>query len=354
MSKQIEDIVYNYDLCRSFQKNNTKEPMIPKEIPKEPWEIVASDIFYLLGKQFVLVVDTYSKYVEINELHDLTTESTIKSIKEIFARYGVPKILYTDSGSQYTSAKFKKFANEWGFKHQITTPKYHQSNGLAERHIQTIKRILKKIIQEGKEKEMTLLQLRNMPIDEKGTTPAELMYSRKVRNLIPNFTKKKIQFNKYSKILRKRQEQQKIYYDRGSKELKQFNIGDNVKIHNENKTKPHNDGIITNIDSNPRSYEIKTENGNIIKRNRKDLTKGIAFNENRDYIDDMNPLSSESLAEPIVNQNVDNNNLECNNNGSNNELNNDICKSPPIVTRSGRVSHRPKYLQEYDCTVKRK
>ena len=134
MSKQIEDMIENCNTCQSFQRNNTKEPMIKKEIPDEPWEILASDIFYLLGKHYVMIVDTYSKYIEIRDLKDLTTETTIESLKEIFARYGVPKILYSDSGTQYTSYKFKNFAGEWGLKHQVTTPKFHESNGLAERH----------------------------------------------------------------------------------------------------------------------------------------------------------------------------------------------------------------------------
>ena len=183
MSKQIDDLVSNCDICCSYQRDNSKEPMIEKPIPKNPWEIVASDIFYLLGKRFIIVVDTYSKFVDLQHLSDLSAESTIQSLKEFFARYGVPKVLYSDSGTQYTSFKFKKFSDQWGFKHVITTPKHHQSNGLAERHIQTLKHILKKIIQKGKDKEMALLQLRNMPIGNSGITPAELMYDRKVRNL---------------------------------------------------------------------------------------------------------------------------------------------------------------------------
>lgn len=77
--------------------------MIIKEISKEMWEILATDIFFLLGNRYIIVVDTYRKFIEIDKLNDMTTETTIESIKKIFARHGIPKVLYSDSGTQYTS-----------------------------------------------------------------------------------------------------------------------------------------------------------------------------------------------------------------------------------------------------------
>ena len=68
MSKQIDDLVSNCDICCSYQRDNSKEPMIEKPIPKNPWEIVASDIFYLLGKRFIIRVDTYSKFIDYKNI----------------------------------------------------------------------------------------------------------------------------------------------------------------------------------------------------------------------------------------------------------------------------------------------
>lgn len=211
MSKQIDDVVGNCDVCLGHQKDNSKEPMIEKVIPKGPWEIVATDIFFLRGKKYILVVDTYSKFIDMKILNDLSAESTIRALKEFFARYGVPKILYSDSGAQYTSWEFKKFAEQWGFMHNITSPKHHRSNGLAERHIQTIKNMLQKAIQEGKDEEMALLQLRNMPIDSSGITPAELMFNRKVRNIIPHIKEGRIKSKNFRETLHERQKKQKMY-----------------------------------------------------------------------------------------------------------------------------------------------
>ena len=69
-----------------------------------------------------------------------------------------------------------------------------------------------------------------------------------------------------------------------------FEKGDKVKIHTENKRKPHENGIIINKHQHPRTFNVKTESGQIIKRNRKDLSKGINFNENNDFIEESNKV----------------------------------------------------------------
>lgn len=78
-----------------------------------------------------------------------------------------------------------------------------------------------------------------MPIDDKGTTPAEILYGRRIRNLIPECNGKESGRNRFIEELRKRQIKQKQYYDRGSKELKKLDEGQAVKIHSEDKQVPH-------------------------------------------------------------------------------------------------------------------
>lgn len=67
MSKQINDLVEKCDLCDRYQNANAKEPMTSKQVPQNPWEILPTDLFYLLGKNYVIVVDTYSKYIEVEK-----------------------------------------------------------------------------------------------------------------------------------------------------------------------------------------------------------------------------------------------------------------------------------------------
>ena len=94
-------------------------------------------LFEWEGQEFVLVVDYFSRYCEIGVLRKSTSQEVINHLKAIFARHGIPETVISDNGPQYSSAEFAKFAEDWGFTHITSSPKYPQSNGEAERMVQT-------------------------------------------------------------------------------------------------------------------------------------------------------------------------------------------------------------------------
>lgn len=74
-----------------------------------------------------------------------------------------------------------------GFKHITSSPFHQQSNGLAERNIQTVKNLLKKTERDNKDPYLVLLEYITTPIDSKLPSPVELLYSRKIKGLLPIF-----------------------------------------------------------------------------------------------------------------------------------------------------------------------
>ena len=70
-----------------------------------------------LRHDFVITVDYWSNFFEIDELHSTEAMLVIRRIKAHFARHGVPDEVVTDNGPQFTSALFDKFAEEWMFQH---------------------------------------------------------------------------------------------------------------------------------------------------------------------------------------------------------------------------------------------
>ena len=56
----------------------------------------------------------------------------------------MPKEVIMDNGPKFSSHKFCSFSRTWDILHKTISPHYHQSNGLAERSIQTVKRTLNK------------------------------------------------------------------------------------------------------------------------------------------------------------------------------------------------------------------
>ena len=90
----------------------------------------------------------------------------------------------SDNGPQYSSKLFESFAKNWGFLHEISSPKYPQGNSLVERSIQTAKNILEKAKKDGRDPHLAILEYRNTPID-KYATPAQLLMSRNLRSILP-------------------------------------------------------------------------------------------------------------------------------------------------------------------------
>ena len=80
-----------------------------------------------------------------------------------------------EGNTEYSGGEFKMFASQWGFKHVTSSPHFPQSNGLAERFVQTVQAILKKCKAEDSDTELALLCLRTTPIDAETPSPAELL-----------------------------------------------------------------------------------------------------------------------------------------------------------------------------------
>ena len=138
MTKEIEDVVESCHVCNKYKKSKIKEPLMPREVPNEPWQMVGMDLFHYKASEHLLIIDYFSKFVEVIKLNSTDAHSVINVLKNIFARLGIPQEVYSDNGPQFNNYLIKEFAKEWNFKHETSSPYWPQSNGMVERHIQTI------------------------------------------------------------------------------------------------------------------------------------------------------------------------------------------------------------------------
>ena len=122
-------------MCEKYRKERI-EPMRSTEFPDRPWSRVGADFFQHEGKVYLLVVDYYSRDVEISAVSKhVNTIDTILKMKRVFSRHGIPDIVFSDNGPQFDSNEFRDFAADWGFQHITSSPKYPQSNGEVERAV---------------------------------------------------------------------------------------------------------------------------------------------------------------------------------------------------------------------------
>ncbi|XP_008179138.1 uncharacterized protein K02A2.6-like [Acyrthosiphon pisum] len=280
MNKDIEGVVNKCQICLKYRKTNTKEPLECSEVPDKPWQVVGTDLFYFQGKNYVLIVDYFSKFVEFVMIPKLTSSNTINAIKSNFSRHGVPETIRSDGGTQYTSEEFQKFIKEWHIKHIISSPTNAQSNGMVERHIQTIKKMLIKADEDNKDVYLTLLEYRNTPISKDLASPAEILMGRKIKGLLPIEDEK----GKYVEVREKLielQNKQKQYYDKNAKGLKELKEGDKVYLQKERNGKQWSPGVIKNKIDGRRSYIVKLDKGGELWRNRRLLHKTPEVLENK-------------------------------------------------------------------------
>ena len=179
ISTQIESLVSNCPIC-CRERRNPAEPMISTPFPAYPWQRVGTDIFEWKGRQYLLVIDYYSRYIENTLLSSTTSAAIVNHLKSIFARQGIPEKLMSDNGPQYASETFATFAKEYQFRHVTSSPDHAQANGEAERAVGTLKMSLKK----QDDPYLALLSYRSTPL-RNGFSPAELLMSRKLRTTIP-------------------------------------------------------------------------------------------------------------------------------------------------------------------------
>ena len=122
LSTQLENMVKSYKKYIEQLKDHA-EPLKPIEFPTRPWQRIGADLFQLNGANYLLVVDYFSRYVEIAKLYSQTSGSIINHLKSIMARHGICEYFHSDGGAYFTSSAFKEFAVQYGFDIVISSPK---------------------------------------------------------------------------------------------------------------------------------------------------------------------------------------------------------------------------------------
>ena len=286
-----QDINNTVQSCEAFQVHQRKqpsEPLLSHSLPTRPWEKVSADLMEIHRKDFLIVVDAYSSFPEVSSISSQTSGTVINSLKNIYARHGIPEELFSDNGPCFSSMEFKQFSEEWNFSHQTSSPLYPKSNGLAERAVQTVKAIIKKCMESGEDIQMGLLAYRTTPL-ECGLSPAQMLMGRRLRNNLPAAAHL-LQVPESKKVMKWRQEQrkvQKFYHDTGVKDLKPLVPGEQVRVWNKNKWSTQ--GFVQDQVA-PRSYTVQTREGVEMRRNRRDIKPDrteVQRSEDQDQLSDI-------------------------------------------------------------------
>ena len=171
VSSAIEQFVQSCPTCQRLTPLH-REPLLITPLPSHLWERIAADLFELKGSTYLLVTDYHSRFVEVQRLTTTTSSSIVRYLKTIFARFGIPATMVTNNGPQLDSQEMKEFAQTYDFHHITSSPYYPQANGLAERMVKTVK----KLLEDTADPHMALLSYHATPLPWCGLSPAELSW----------------------------------------------------------------------------------------------------------------------------------------------------------------------------------
>ena len=276
MSSDIRQFVEACNTCASMPDRLPQQPLNQHEVPDRPWQKVGTDIFYIEGRAYLVTVDYFSRYFEIDYLQDDTKASVVISkMKQHFARHGIPDSVISDNGPQYSSSEFRRFAKNWNFEHERIAPGNSKANGAAEAAVKIAKRLMKRSIRNGEDPYLGLLNLRNTPHEGLNSSPVQRLMNRRTKTQMP--TTRNLLRTRHDQIdqdrlllesTRSRVAQRHI----DKPILKPLSVGTPVRMQpiEGKKGKEWNQATITKQVSG-RAYEVATPSGKTFRRDRQFL-----------------------------------------------------------------------------------
>ena len=185
IDSEIVEMCRHCTTCGEHQNKPEKQANHPWMLPEKPWSRIHIDhAINFLGSNWLVMTDAYSKYPCIYPTSSTSTRSTTDLLEEACAHFGYPHTIVSDNATTYKSEEFQHWCRERGICHLTGAPYHPETNGAAERLIQTFKQTLKKSTDPPKKAALQfLMQYRRTPLAN-GYSPSELLNGRQIRATI--------------------------------------------------------------------------------------------------------------------------------------------------------------------------
>ncbi|XP_077501465.1 uncharacterized protein LOC144112529 [Amblyomma americanum] len=175
---------------RSDRSIRDRVPITPLTRPEHPFQVVNVDIIGPIdvpsarGHKYALcLVDLCTRWPEVICLRSLTARATCDALLTVFSRTGVPEVICSDQGTNFTSQLTQAFLARLGCSPRFSTPEHPESNGTVERWNRVLKNMIFHVV--GKDAKnwdklipFVLWAYREVPHDTTGVAPFRLLYGR--------------------------------------------------------------------------------------------------------------------------------------------------------------------------------
>lgn len=123
INKDIVSVVSECEIYEKFRRSNIKEPLLPHSVPDRRFEKIGVDLMEFGNINYLVIMDYYSKWIEVSEIQSETTCEVIHVLQEMFSRYGILNFAVCDN-VPFNSNVYLQFVKTWDFVCIFTSP-YH-------------------------------------------------------------------------------------------------------------------------------------------------------------------------------------------------------------------------------------
>ena len=118
MDDEIEKEVKLCTVCQNVRSSPPSAPLIPWKWATRPFQRIHIDFSQKGPNEFLVVIDSRSKWLELRHMSSTTAERTVGELRLIFAQHGLPEEVVSDNGPQFTYNEIAEFMSKNGIKHR--------------------------------------------------------------------------------------------------------------------------------------------------------------------------------------------------------------------------------------------
>lgn len=337
IDKQIENLVNTCSDCQESRNMPKRSPIHPWEWARAPWSRIHLDFAGpFKGKMFLIIIDSYSKWLEVKIVPNTSSNVTIDVLRSLFATHGIPDVVVSDNGTSFTSVEFQDFLKKNLIRQALVAPYHPSSNGQAERMVQNVKNAIKKMTNGNGQTDIYLALHRYLltqhitPHCATGRSPSEILMGRKLCTLFdrlqPDFRKE---------MLSKQEDQ---YPNKGLTRCFQ----ENDAVFSRSFT-PGQKWVPSKIieTTGPVSYKVQTPDGRIVRRHSDQIRTRMCGPENTEEMVPSTCLESKLQASPH----------QCSSQQPQMEdtVPEVVEQATEVKKPPARIRKPPKYLEDYDA-----
>ena len=145
LDKKVEAAVKTCLKCQINTDSTKFSPLSMSKLPDGPWEELSIDFYGPLknGKYLMVIIDDYSRYPLIKLITSTAAKTIIPALQDILGTFGIPKTIKSDNGPPFNSREFGLFSQNEGFTHRRIRPLWPRANGICERFMKNLTKVVK-------------------------------------------------------------------------------------------------------------------------------------------------------------------------------------------------------------------